>query len=450
MSRVIFIFNTVQNIIQCQNEDLMLNICKRFSSEINIELNKLHFLYNGGKIDYLLTFNEHANDNDKKDGIMNVLVYQDEDNNNKNIIISKDIICPKCREICLLKIKNYKISFYNCKKNDKLNNILLDEYEYMQKIDQSEIICDDCKSENKSENNNEFFVCLSCNKNICLLCKSEHDQTHEIIEYTQKNYICKMHNENFHSYCKKCKINLCMICESEHGHKEKIIYFGDIIPKKDIIKNQIDELKNKIAKYNERIKEMVEGITKILNKVSKNLEVYYNINNNILENYEKKKRNYYLLNNLNEIINNNYKLLNDINKIINENEIVNLFNNIMKIYNKMNNKYNECTEYNEDNEDSEDNEDNNKKNEIICRYEIKEDSQKIKIFGNEFIKNNKNNFDFFINGKLNNIRDEINNSFWEKNDKIIEIKLLEKNKCTSMKSMFYGCESLISISEESK
>ena len=78
-----------------------------------------------------------------------------------------------------------------------------------------------------------------------------------------------MHNENFHSYCKKCKINLCMICESEYGHKEKIIYFGDIIPKKDIIKNQIDELKNKIE-YNEKIKEIVEGITKILNKVSKN------------------------------------------------------------------------------------------------------------------------------------------------------------------------------------
>ena len=111
---------------------------------------------------------------------MNVLIYQDDEdnNNNKNIIISKDIIYPKCREICLLKIKDYKISFYNCKKNDKLENILLDEYEYMQKIDQSEIICDDCQSEKKSdENNNEFFICLSCYKNICLLCKSEHDQT---------------------------------------------------------------------------------------------------------------------------------------------------------------------------------------------------------------------------------------------------------------------------------
>ena len=35
MSRLIFIFNIAQNII---HEDLMLNICKRFSSEITIEL----------------------------------------------------------------------------------------------------------------------------------------------------------------------------------------------------------------------------------------------------------------------------------------------------------------------------------------------------------------------------------------------------------------------------
>jgi hypothetical protein len=66
----------------------------------------------------MLTFNEQANINDKKDEKMIVLVYQIENNNieNEKNIISKDIICPKCREICLLKIKDYKISFYNCKK----------------------------------------------------------------------------------------------------------------------------------------------------------------------------------------------------------------------------------------------------------------------------------------------------------------------------------------------
>ena len=186
MSKVIFIFNTIPYTIQCQNEDLMLNICKRFSSEINIELNQLYFLYNGRKINHIQTFNEQANECDKRDGKMNVLVYQEEDNNNENkdIIISKDIVCPKCGEICLLKLKDYKISFYNCKKTEKLDNILLDEYENIQKIEQSEIECDNCKSTNENGAfHNDFFICLLCDKNICSKCKSNHDQTHDIIKY---------------------------------------------------------------------------------------------------------------------------------------------------------------------------------------------------------------------------------------------------------------------------
>ena len=116
MSKVIFIFNTVPNIIECQNEELMMNICQRFSTEINIGLDKLYFLYDGGQINYQLTFNEQAKDSDRNEGRMNVLVYQNEDNENKKIIKSKEIICPKCKEICLLKIKEYKLSLYDCKK----------------------------------------------------------------------------------------------------------------------------------------------------------------------------------------------------------------------------------------------------------------------------------------------------------------------------------------------
>ena len=149
MKSVIFIFNTLPTPIQCKNEDLMRNICQKFATKINIELNKLYFLYDGGEINEQLTFNEQAKESDKKDGKMNILVYHLEDNNNnenKKFIKSKDIICPKCGEICLLNIKDYNFSFYDCKNNDKINNILLDEYEHIQKIDQSKIICQQCKT----------------------------------------------------------------------------------------------------------------------------------------------------------------------------------------------------------------------------------------------------------------------------------------------------------------
>ena len=42
---------------------------------------------------------------------------------NENIAKSKDIICPKCGEVCLINFNNYKIKLYECKNNHETNNI---------------------------------------------------------------------------------------------------------------------------------------------------------------------------------------------------------------------------------------------------------------------------------------------------------------------------------------
>ena len=230
MASVIFVFNKIPTTIKCKNEDLMKNICLKFSSIIKIELDKLYFLYKGREINYNLTFIEQAKKGDKKSCKMNVQVYQYKESNNENrkMIRSKDIICPKCGENCLLNINNYQISFYGCKNNDEVNNILLDKYENSQKVYQSKKICYNCKNTNK-----EFFNCLICDINLCPICKSKHNKKHNIINNDEKNYICKIHSEKYNSNCKKCKLNLCMLCESKHKDKDNVIYYKDIIPPKD-------------------------------------------------------------------------------------------------------------------------------------------------------------------------------------------------------------------------
>ena len=300
MASIMFIFNEIRKIIQCKKEDLMKDLCQKFASNINIEFDKLYFFYEGQEVNYELTFNKQAKENDKQNYKMNVLVCQIKtSNNNENFrkIKSRDIICPKCGEICLLNIKEYNISFYGCKNGDKLNNILLDEYENIQKINQTTIICENCKNKDIS-NNNEFFKCLLCDTNLCSICKSKHNENHSIINYGEKNYTCKNHKEKFNSYCNKCKINLCKICESNHEDKDNLIYYKDVIPQQDTIKSQIEELKIKIDKCNAKIKELI----KILNNISKNMEIYYKINYNIFDNYNKNNINYELLKNINEII----------------------------------------------------------------------------------------------------------------------------------------------------
>ena len=70
-----------------------------------------------------------------------------------------------------------------------------------------------------------------------------------------------------------------------------------------------------------------------LNKVSENMEIYYNIYNDIVNNYENKNRNYELIKSINEINNNN--IIKDLNEINNEDYIIDQFSNIINIYNKM-------------------------------------------------------------------------------------------------------------------
>ena len=97
----------------------------------------------------------------------------------------------------------------------------------------------------------------------------------------------------------------------------------------------------------------------------------------------------------------------------------------MEIYNKMN---------------------NNEINIIYNINNIKDDS--LKIFGSEFVKNNKNNCKIIYENKEYELQEYINikNNKKEK----IEIKLKGINKVTDMSYMFYECQSLSSLPDISK
>ena len=123
--------------------------------------------------------------------------------NEKKYKMLKDIICPKCKQNILIDIKDFKINLHGCKNNHTINNILLDNFKETQKEDLTKILCNICNKNNC--NNNEFYICNTCNKNICSFCYEKHDKNHIIINYIDKNFICKKHNESFTQYCKTCE-----------------------------------------------------------------------------------------------------------------------------------------------------------------------------------------------------------------------------------------------------
>jgi len=338
MVEVIFNYKGINTKIQCNNNEKMKDIINRFLIKIrkNENDNNLLYIYDANIINYDLTFIQQANELDKNRNKMNILVKLNNDNREIKEIISKDIICPQCGENIFRNIKDFKINLYGCKNGHNMDNILIDKYENNQKIDLSKIICNECNENNKSNtHNNEFYICNTCNKNICPLCKSKHDINHIIIKYDNKNYICKKHNESFNKYCKECNENICIICEKEHNNHE-IIDLGKIIPNKDELIKEMEELKLIIDKF----KDKIEMIKIIFNRIINIIEIYYKINNNIINNYNINNRNFIKLMNLNNIKNDNENLKKELNKIINDDNMNEIFKfSFDKYYNEKGEKY---------------------------------------------------------------------------------------------------------------
>jgi hypothetical protein len=240
-------------------------------------------------------------------------------------------ICPKCLENSKIQIKDYKINIFGCAKEHITNNILLEKYEDTQKINISKIICQVCNANNKSNTyNNEFYLCNSCQINLCPLCKENHEKKHNIVNWDLKDFYCKEHNDLYYSFCQTCKKNLCIICENAHNNHE-IISYGKLMPNVDKLRNKLNESRDIINKFKNDIKEVIFR----LNKVMDNIDIIYNINNNILNNFIIKNRNIMVLENINNI--NSNLLINDIVNINEESNIIKKVERTLDIYNEITN-----------------------------------------------------------------------------------------------------------------
>ena len=290
MSKIICILNFFYNgeitKIQCERNEYMKDIFKRYAIKINKDIKDIYFMCNGNKISEELKLEEINN----KDNEIEILVNDINDENIKNKIIleqSKDIICPECGNICLIDIKDYKIILNNCINKHSFQNILLDEYNNLPKNDELNILCDNCNKNRKKIYNNQLYKCCNCKINLCPICKLNHNKEHILIDYELKNYYCNIHGERFILYCKECNINLCDLCQIEHDKNHNYNFLNNLITNKE---SNINELKKKIEILKNVIKIIIKEVTNKMNKIIDNIEIYYNLSNNIINNYNIKKK----------------------------------------------------------------------------------------------------------------------------------------------------------------
>ena len=99
-----------------------------------------------------------------------------------------------------------------------------------------------------------------------------------------------------------CEENICFVCESKHKNHSIYELSSLIIEKEDLLK-----IKGELRKTIDKFKYKIKIIKEIFDKMINIMDIYYKINNNIIDNYDINKRNYYNLKNLNYITDNNEK-----------------------------------------------------------------------------------------------------------------------------------------------
>ena len=417
MSTLIFSFRDEEISIHCRQNEKLSTVFQKFSIKVEIKREYLFFLNNGKILTDVMTEADVAlNQNMKK--IITVIDNSPKDESKEVIITSKEIICPQCKESASISMQDYHIIISNCKNGHTTEYIKLKDFEETQKIDISKIFYEKCSNKNMGNvSGNIFFRCIDCKLNLCPLCKSRHNQNHMVLNYENKIFICEEHGESFISYCFSCKKNLCFQCGDKHI-KHDIKYFNQMVKEnnKEKIKENLDKFRNDIDK----LKKDVKNICDIFNKVIDNFEYLYSIKKNIMENMDKKFRNFQTLNNQEFIYNNEEDLVNIVNSKNIENQVI----CILKTYQKMT-KY----EYS-----------------LIIKYKINNKDKKLKIFGEDFVKINKENCSIIIDNQESELSEYINLEKYNiPENNLFEIKLVGINNIKKAYCMFYKCSSLISL-----
>ena len=319
--------------IQANLNDNFSTVINNFYQKAKIKQNSVFFMAHAFQIKGDIKIMGIMNETEKLNKKMRIDVFPLYINKDDKVIVeSKDIICPKCLEQCRIKIEDYIIKLFDCKNGHSIM-MRLDKFKESQKIDLAKIKCNICNIKNMGNTyDHAIFYCRNCKINICVLCRENHNKNHSIIGYEQKNYLCQNHNDLYYKYCYNCKLNICMLCNQSHSN-HKLESFENIISDLDNKRIELDKLKKEIDIFNNNVKKIING----LNQLIENMDIYYKIFNNIFNNYDVKNKNYQVLNNINQI-NSKINIYNEIFEINQNKNYTEKINKIFNIFYKMKGK----------------------------------------------------------------------------------------------------------------
>ena len=157
MAQLEFEYSQNVMIIQVNFDDLFKTAFNKYYQKTHIKPNSVVFISNGIKLSENKRIMDSMNQMQITNRKMRIYVLPLNNSQIDNYIVdSKDIIFPKCFEECRIKIIDYIVNLFDCRKNH-LTALKLENFKEYQKIDLSKIKCDICKIKNKGNTYNNKF-----------------------------------------------------------------------------------------------------------------------------------------------------------------------------------------------------------------------------------------------------------------------------------------------------
>ena len=408
MAEVIFNLNGKQTKIKCNKDDLMKNICQKFSKEYSIDTNNMLLLYRGNKINPNAQFIEQANQEDKNKMRLSIICVE-----LKNKKERKSIKIDKSKENNLHKSaknkNNIRSSLRDSIKKDKL--VKSQNNEVRKSIRKKVEINDPPKKEQNFDNEfsifSDYFRTYSCE--IDLTTQSDQNIINSNIYNTNLNINQTLAENNF----------------NRNFTEASDIILDKKLPTKtrktiEFIEKEMTVFELKFENINNKIKEIINT----LNQISENINEFYEETCDKMSNLELVQKDDQIIDDIKDIITYYEKFIDDINKSIKDNKISNIsetFNKIMGVY-----------------------KDTHKD---IIKYKINKGDEKVRIFSANFVLNNWDSCQIICEDKEYPLTEYFDLKNYKSSDKILEIKLKIIRDMKDISFMFSDCTSLISISK---
>ena len=163
MSKIIFLYEKNKKEMILEYKYSLKELLKKYLSLIDQKQKDILFMYKGKELS-LQSNNIILNGNRNIISVINL-------NKKKNVNETNYILCPKCTNLQFLNINEEKISMTNCINNHKYLDLSINNF--IKRQNELKINCSICNN-NKLLYNNNFYIC-SCGKNICKLCRDNHN-----------------------------------------------------------------------------------------------------------------------------------------------------------------------------------------------------------------------------------------------------------------------------------